>query len=137
MFARGPEMAAGYYSFAEAHIDDHDPGLALKALSRVDRLAGDSEPLKRSAQSLRLTLEAQRLFQRHIADQTLLRRALDLDARNARAKHLLERITRGDAASEHRVYRYVAAGAILALSLGGLVFILLRRKPTVDTPGKT
>jgi len=138
MFERGTEMAAGYYSFAEAHLDDPDPNLALKALSRVDRLAGDSEPLKRSAQSLRLTLEAQRLFARHIADQTLLRRALDLDARNARAKHLLERITRGDAGAERRVYRYVAAGAILALSLSGLVFILLRRKTTVDTgPAKT
>jgi tetratricopeptide (TPR) repeat protein len=133
-FERGTEMAAGYHAYAQAHLDDKDPNLALKALERVDRLASDSDPLKRSAESLRLTLEAQRLFARHIADQTLLRRALDLDARNARAKHLLERITRGDADTEHRRYRYVAAGAILALSLGGLVFILLRRRaPSATT----
>jgi hypothetical protein len=132
-FERGVEMAAGYHAYAEAHLDDKDPSLALKALARVDRLAPDSDPQKRSAESLRLTLEAQRLFARHIADQTLLRRALDLDARNARAKHLLERITRGDADTEHRRYRYVAAGAIMAVSLGGLVFILLRRRTALDT----
>jgi hypothetical protein len=130
-FERGPEMVAGYYSFAKAHLDD-DPTSALRALSRVGRLAGDAEPIKRSSESLILTLEAERLFARHIADQTLLRRALDLDARNSRAKHLLERITRGDADTERRLYRYVAAGAILALSLCGLVFILLRRRSSVD-----
>jgi hypothetical protein len=87
---------------------------------------------------LLLTLDAEQLFSRHIADQTLLRRALDLDAKNARAKQLLERMTRGEADVERRLYRYIAAALILAASLGGLVFILLRRRTPVDAPsGKT
>jgi hypothetical protein len=133
MFERGPEMVAGYYAFAERHLDD-DPNLALTALARVNRLAADSEPLKRSGESLLLTIEAEKLFARHVADQTLLRRALDLDPRNTRAKRLLERVTRGEVDTERRVYRYVAAGAIMALSFAGLVFILLRRRTSVDTP---
>jgi hypothetical protein len=126
-FERGPEMVAGYFSYAEAHLDD-DPPRAILALARVDRLAPESEPLKRSSESLRLTLEAEGLFSRHVSDQMLLRRALDLDAKNTRAKRLLERMTRGEVDTERRLYRYIAAAAILALSLAGLVFILLRRR---------
>lgn len=130
-FERGSEMVAGYFSYARAHIDDK-PNQAALALRRVDRLSAESDPLKKSAQSLLLTLEAEQLLSRNVADQTLLRRALDLDAKNARAKRLLERITRGEADVERRFYRYVAAIAILVLSLGGFAFILLRRRPAVD-----
>lgn len=127
-FERGPEMVAGYFSYAKNHLDDK-PALATRALERVERLSGESDPLRQSGESLRLTLEAESLYARHLADQTLLRRALDLDPKNARAKTLLERVTRGEADVERRFYRYIAAGAILALSLGALVFLLLRRKP--------
>lgn len=133
-FERGPEMVAGYLAYAKAHLDD-DPLLARRALERIDRLAADSEPTKHAAESLRLTLDAENLYARHLADQTLLRRALDLDPRNARAKALLERIAHGNADIQQRFYRYVAAGAILALSLAGLAFILMRRRAPADASG--
>jgi hypothetical protein len=125
VFARASEMAPGYAAYASAHLDDA-PELATRALLRVERLSEDDGQKKR-AQSLRLVLRAEDLMRRHVADQSLVRNALELDATNARARRLLDRMSRGEADPGARARRYQAAGVIGALALGAIAVILLRR----------
>jgi hypothetical protein len=100
----------------------------VQALRRVQRLSGEDERTARPAESLLLSLQAEELFTRHIADQTLLRRALELDANNARARRLLDRMSRGEVDADARKRRYGAAGVIGALALIALSFIGLRKR---------
>ncbi|HVW28842.1 MAG TPA: hypothetical protein VHC69_25930 [Polyangiaceae bacterium] len=125
VFARAGEMAPGYAAYAEEHLDDA-PELATRALFRVERLSEDDAPKKR-AQSLRLFLRAEDLMKRHVADQSLARNALELDPSNARARSLLDRMSRGELDASSRARRYEAAGVIGVLALGAIAVILLRR----------
>jgi hypothetical protein len=77
---------------------------------------------------LRLTLEAEALEEKGIADATLLERALESDATNARARSALQRFERGEPKRSENA-RYVAAGSILALALAAIAWLFLRRKP--------
>jgi hypothetical protein len=127
VFARANEMVPGYAAYAKAHLDDA-PTKAVQALRRVQRLSGEDESTARLAESLLLTLQAEELFTRHIADQTLLRRALELDANNGRARRLLDRMSRGEVDADARKRRYAGAGVIGALALIALAFIGLRKR---------
>jgi hypothetical protein len=127
VFARANEMVPGYAAYARAHLDDA-PAKAVQALRRVQRLSGEDESTARPAESLLLTLQAEELFTRHIADQTLLRRALELDANNARARRLLDRMSRGEVDADARKRRYAGAGVIGVLALIALAFIGLRKR---------
>jgi len=133
VFARSSEMVPGYARYARAHLEDA-PGKAADALRRVIRLSAEGDAVRKSAESLLLTLEAERLLHTHVADQTLLRRALELDPGNDRARTLLSRMSRGDADPDARAHRYLAAGVIGALALAALAFIGLRRGKVAE-PG--
>lgn len=140
VFEQAVEMVPGYLAYAKSHLDDA-PDRARSALRRVERLATANDPAGREASSLLAMLEAEALFARHVADQTLVRRALDLNPGNARARKLLDRMSRGDVDVEARFHRYAAAGAVGVAAAIALLFILLRRRsepaPKTNEPGST
>jgi tetratricopeptide (TPR) repeat protein len=124
-FEHSAEMVPAYVAYARKHLDDA-PDRARRALGRARRLVGDGlegKPLE----SLLLTLEAEELLETGVADQVLLRRALELDPENARAQSLLDRIQRGDLEERTWFNRYVTAGAIGVLALLAIVLVVLRR----------
>jgi hypothetical protein len=118
-------MAAGYLAFAEKFADDK-PAEALAALRRAERIAAD-DALRKRVQSRLLVLEAEALLEKGIADQTLYRRALELDASNARARDGLARIERGELEKKSQFGRYAAAGAIGLVALIAIGFVGLWR----------
>ncbi len=127
-FEQRAELAAGYVAFAESVQDSARPD-AIMALRRAERL----DPKLQAASSLRLTLEAEALEERGIADATLLERALERDAANSRAKSALARFERGEPKRSEKA-RYVAAGSILAVALGAIAFLFLRRRSSEQAP---
>jgi tetratricopeptide (TPR) repeat protein len=129
-FEQRQELAAGYLAYARDQIDKA-PQEALLALRRAERL----DPTLRSAASLRLTLDAEALEARGVADASLLQRAVQLDPQNQRARSLLARFERGEPKrSEHA--RLIAAGSILGLAALAIAFILLRRAKPAEEPPK-
>jgi hypothetical protein len=75
-----------------------------------------------------LTLEANRLAERHVVDRGLYRRALELDADNTRAREALSVLAR-PARTDDRGLRYLAAASILGAGLAGAAFVFFRRRP--------
>ncbi len=128
VFEHGAEMVPGYVAYAHAHLDD-SRDLATRALRRIERLAPDGDPDEKLAKSLLLTLEAEELFGKNIADPILAERALELDPTNARARSLLKKMSQTDGEGESRFHRYIAAGAIAAAAIGAVLVLLLRKKP--------
>ncbi|HEX3593635.1 MAG TPA: hypothetical protein VHU80_01000 [Polyangiaceae bacterium] len=131
VFSRANEMVPGYAAYADAHLDD-TPALAERALRRVERLSGDDKAVAKRAESLLLVLSAEELMSRHIADQSLVKHALELDPNDARARRLLDRMGRGEVDANAKSRRYAAAGVIGALALGAMAVILLRRPRSED-----
>jgi tetratricopeptide (TPR) repeat protein len=127
-FEQSAELAAGYVAFAES-VQDKARSEAITALRRAERL----DPKLKEATSLRLTLEAEALEERGIADATLLERALESDSANARARAALARFERGEPKRSENA-RYIAAGSILAVALGAIAFLFLRRRPETTPP---
>jgi hypothetical protein len=130
-FEQRTELAAGYAAFGRSVQDSARPE-AIAALRRAERL----DPTLKDVTSLRLTLEAEALEERGIADSTLLERALSEDAGNARAKAALARFERGEPKRSENA-RLIAAGSILGLAGLAIAVILLRRpKPELKSePG--
>ncbi len=126
LFERSSEMVPGYFEYARAHLDDA-PDKAMRALRRVQRLAESGERSAKPAESLLLTLTAESLLARHIADQALVRRAIELDPENQRARTLLGRMSHGEVDHDARSRRYTAAFVIAALAIVAVIFIALRR----------
>lgn len=137
-FDRAGEMVPGYQAYARARLDDA-PEKALAALRRIERLSPEGSPEAKSAQSLRLTLEAEQLLGQHVADAVLARRALELDPMNDRARKLGERIQRSNDDAQGRTRRYLGAAAIGVAALVSILFILLRKRgeqEVADSTGK-
>jgi tetratricopeptide (TPR) repeat protein len=127
-FDQRAEIAAGYVAFAKATLDKSRPE-AIAALRRAERL----DPTLKDATSLRLTLEAEALEEKGIADSTLLDRALENDAQNPRAKSAQARFERGEPKRSENA-RLIAAGSILAAAAAAIAFILLRKPAPVPPP---
>ncbi|RYZ02619.1 MAG: hypothetical protein EOO73_31235 [Myxococcales bacterium] len=126
-FEERAELAAGYVAFAKAG-QDKSRDAAIAALRRAERL----DPSLKDATSLRLTLEAETLEERGIADNTLLERAIEQDPQNSRAQAALARFERGEPKRSEST-RYIAAGSILGLALAAIAYLLLR-KPKAEPP---
>jgi tetratricopeptide (TPR) repeat protein len=120
-FEARAELATGYLAFARS-AQDSAPAEAIAALRRAERL----DPSSKEATSLRLTLEAEALEGRGLADSTLLERALQADPNNARAKATLARFERGEPKSSEKA-RSLAALGILGAAALAIALILLRR----------
>jgi hypothetical protein len=130
-FQRADEMADGYFAYATQHADDQRER-ALLGLRRAERIGTDAAR-KKKIQSLLLSLEADRLGERGIADRSLLKRAIDADPDNARAREQLAELTRAPAPSDRRT-RYAVAGAIGVSALLGVLFILFRPRKAPLSP---
>jgi hypothetical protein len=124
-FDRRSEMAPGYVKFATDRADT-DRAAALDALRRARRIA-ESDDQKKIAESLLLTLEAEQLLDRGVADQLLLRRAIELDASNQRARDVLARMERGETHGSRDLGRYASAIAIALVALAAILLIAIRR----------
>jgi hypothetical protein len=132
-FQRADELADGYFEYGKKHAADQRER-ALLSLRRAERLGTD--PVRRKKiESLVLSLESERLGERGIADKSLLRRALDADPENARAREQLLELSRVAPPSDRRA-RYAIAGAIGLSALLGVLVILLRPRSRRDPPAQ-
>jgi hypothetical protein len=132
-FQRADEMADGYFAYAKKHATDQRER-SLLSLRRAERIGTDAAR-KKKIESLLLSLEADRLGERGIADRSLLKRAIDADPDNARAREQLAELTRAPAPSDRRT-RYAIAGAIGVSALLGILFILLRPRKSAPEPAR-
>lgn len=134
-FRHAGELAGAYLEYARA-AKPEQRSAALLALARAERLAS-SEEQRRAASSLKLTLEAEELLERGLADQTLLQRANELDPRNERAAEVLARAVRGETKQRTMRGRYAAAAAIAVLALLAIAWVTLRGRRPNPTPSET
>lgn len=126
VFEHRGQMAAGYLEYARA-VQGDNPQAAIQALRRVERISED-RPLEQEAKSLRLTLEAQKLLDtENVADDTLLARAIELDATNTAASKLRSRLVQGEARQRASLNRYLGAAAIGMTALFATFFVFWRR----------
>ncbi len=125
LYERRDEMIGGYWEYGRRFADDRRPA-AIDALRRAERLA-EGTPHQAKIASLRLTLEAQERLAAGTADRALLRRALELDADNARARKLSAQFEQPDPGDGGAGQRYIAALTIGIVSVLGIAWVLLRR----------
>jgi hypothetical protein len=133
-FERADAMAEGYLEYATKHADDQRDR-ALLALRRAERI-GTDEGKKKKIQSFLLALEAGRRAERGIADKSLLKRAVEIDPDNARAREELLGLSRATPPSDRRT-RYAIAAAIGLSALFGVLFILFRPRAAAEKPRET
>lgn len=124
-FEHAAEMVPGYLEYAR-QASPADRERAIGAVRRALRLNRDptAEP---GMQSLLLTLRAEAEAARGIADQTLLRRALELDGGNDRAKDLLDKLQRDTTDRQDFWRRYGGAVATALVGLIAIAVVLLRK----------
>jgi hypothetical protein len=134
-FERANEMAPGLFEYA-TRADAAHRADAIDALRRAVRINTDKS-LDPGINSLLLTLLAEQRAARGVADQTLLRRAIELDASNRRAQSLLSDLERPNTDAERRWARYGAAGVVSVAALAAILVILLRRPRKGDAPGSS
>jgi hypothetical protein len=131
-FDQADKLAEGYWKYADA-MAQKDPQASLVALERVARLTADPAR-KASAESLRLTIEAKSLAARQLADQSLLRSALELDPKNERAQTLLHGLEAEPLSETTRFVRYLWPAVLGVMSALFTAIVLLKRRRSVDQP---
>ena len=109
-FERRAEMVPAYVDYAKA-LHDKNRAAARAALRRAE-LLDPSGPLAKSIQSEQLLIEAEELRAQGMLDLTLLRRAVELDPSNVRAKGELEKAELDLEVRQNSWRRYAAAVAI-------------------------
>lgn len=123
-------LASGYYRFADRFASDLDTekrAAALDAAQRATRLTA-LPALRAEAQSLALSLEADRLLTQGVADPTLLERAIELNPANEHARRILGRIEHPGDLTHDVGNRYRASLAIGLVALLATVVIAWRRR---------
>ncbi len=130
-FEPSDPLAQGYLEFA-AQAEPSNLPLASIAAERAERLAKASD-LQQKASSQRLALEAQKLFNRGIADATLLENALTNDPHNATAIKLK---TQFEGTAQGKLDSRARYGAAIATALAALAAVatILRRQPKTESP---
>lgn len=123
---RRAELVQGYLAYAERYFDER-PLESRECLLRAQRLSADPAQ-KVKIESQILSVRAHESARRGIADVSLLRRALELDPANERAKALLTRLTHHEADSVTPKTRWLAAGTMALVALAGLLTLLFRKK---------
>jgi tetratricopeptide (TPR) repeat protein len=125
---RRAEMVPVYVMFAQS-IEEKDRATALAYLRKGARLDPEG-PRAPQIESEILYLEGKALEERGIADSDLFKRAIAIDAGNARARAELDRLE-ADADTRHeRIRRWAAAGAVIAAAIAGLILFAGRRRTT-------
>lgn len=124
-FERSDEMVGGYWDYGQKHADDRRDE-AIAALYRAERLSR-GKPHHDRIESLLLTLKAERLAQGGVVDRNLLRKALELDPGNARARERMNVLSVARPASDGKLRYALAAGFALFGLLGVLLVLFLGR----------
>jgi hypothetical protein len=132
-FPHAGEMVLGYLEYGKRNADDQ-PEEALTALRRAERLS-QGERNHDQIESLLLTLEAERLARSGVVDKNLLKRALELDPGNQRARERQNELRLPPSSGGEKRRYYVAAAVGLAGVLGVLAVLLRPRGKREKTPG--
>jgi tetratricopeptide (TPR) repeat protein len=131
-FERKGEMVEGYLALARKN-EDSDLSRALLCARKALRL-DPANPQAKGIESYILTLESEQLAQSGLTDTAPLRRALELDPNNARARTTLARLESNPAARAHGGYRYLAAGVIGLVGILAALLVGFRRHDPPPRP---
>lgn len=127
MLDRRAEMVGAYVQYAQ-NLEERDRPTALAYLRKALRL-DESGPRASQIQSAILYLEGEDLLGRGIADADLFRRAVALDPGNTRASAELARLETVAETKQSHLNRWIAAAAVFALAVAGIILFGGRRKP--------
>jgi tetratricopeptide (TPR) repeat protein len=125
-FENAEQMAAGYLTYARAKADAN-PKDALDALRRASRLIR-AEDTRHQIDSLLYAIEARQLIDQGIADQVLLKRAIELDPNNERATRTWTTITSAAAETPSALRRFAAAGIVGLIAAAATLFLARRAR---------
>jgi len=131
-FERRAEMVPAYLDRARA-LRDKDRIAARSALRRAE-LLDPSGPHAKEVQSEQALLDAEELATSGVVDITLLRKAVDLDPQNARARAALDHAERGVEIRQATWRRYAAAVAIGVVALAAMLFVVLGPRKRKEQP---
>ncbi len=126
MLDRRAEMVAAYVAYGQS-VEDADKPKALSIFRKAARLDPEGSRAGQIASSIAY-LEGEDLLARGIADSDIFRRALALDAGNAKGRAELDRLEANAEARHDRLRRWSAAGAIVAAAIAGIVMLGGRRR---------
>jgi hypothetical protein len=132
LFERRAEMVPAYLALARS-VREKDRVACRAALRRAE-LLDPAGPHAKSIQSEQALLDAEDLAVRGIVDVSLLKRAVELDPANAKARAALDRAEHDVETRQASWRRYAAAVAVGVLSLAAMLFIALapRKRKAVD-----
>jgi hypothetical protein len=134
-FENSEQLATGYFAYARAKADTA-PQDALAALRRASRLTR-AEDTRHQIDSLLYTIEARQLIEQGIADQVLLRRAIELDSNNERATQTWTSITSTSAETPSAFRRFAAAGIVGVIAAVAALFLARRARAHATEPATT
>jgi hypothetical protein len=132
-FERADEMVGGYWELGQKYANGRRDD-AILALYRAERLSR-GKALHERIQSLLLTLEAERSVERGVVDRNLLKKALELDPSNARARERMDTLSRAEIAASPTL-RYVLGAGFAGLGVLGVCLVLFigRKRPLETAP---
>ena len=125
-------MVPAYLDRARA-LRDKDRSAARAALRRAE-LLDPSGPHAREVQSEQALLDAEELATSGVVDITLLRKAVDLDPQNARARAALDHAERDVEIRQATWRRYAASVAIGIVALAAMLFVVLGPRKRKELP---
>ena len=132
LFEKRALMAPGYFRLAQ-QLKQRDADAALQLLTRVDRISSDPN-LTKQAQSLTLTLLAQKATARGMVDVDRLTVAVELDPGNQQAKESLARLQPGSLMNQYTSVRWVASAVIAVAGLLAVLLVLIRQSNKTPEP---
>jgi hypothetical protein len=131
-FENAEQLATGYLAYARAKAESA-PSDALDTLRRAHRLT-QSDETRRQTESLLYAIEAEQLVARGIADQVLLKRAIELDPNNERATRALAQLTSTTTETPSAVRRFAAAGMVGLITALAALFLARRARTDATKP---
>jgi hypothetical protein len=126
------KIVEGYFAFATERFAQ-DPDTVAGVLQRLMRIA-PTESERARAQSLALTLRAQLLSDKQLADQFPLQRARQLDPSNEQAQRLLAELSREPLTESTGFMRVLWPLLFFVTALGAALIVALKRRPVAALP---
>lgn len=130
-FENSEQLATGYLEFARAKAGV-SPTDALDTLRRARRLTQNND-IRRQAESLQYSIEAEQLMAQGIADQVLLKRAIELDPSNKGAARTLADVTSVSTEAPSTLRRFAAAGVVGLIAAVAALFLARRARTGTTT----
>ncbi len=127
-FTPSDRIVAAILDFAQRDPTERKDWDRVEHLLQAAARLGNTEQ-RAAAQSLLATVAARRLAARGVADQFLLRQALDLNKSNAQAAELLGELEKPALAQRGGFHRWLWPGLLAALSLVFVGLLFRQRRP--------